>query len=621
MTDRSSPPSARNPFGYDDFTEERFGSPQEANDTLGGENAPTVGATRRTTTDGLANRAYSGPRTYTKKEAFDHELAVWQGKIAVAAKNDNGLDVLKQALNWAKQQVPQNNGLREKAKQDILDAAKRHIPGEDFAEAIYFCVFPEDAINNDQLDADILSRDEDAEIRRLAKLPPIEYQRQRKAAAASLEIGVRALDDEVRAACAEDKTTKGQGRPLELPVIELWPQSVNGADLLDDICNSVRKYLVLPEGSAETLALWAVHAHAFECFGHSPRLAITSPEKGCGKTTTLDIVGELVAKPLPTSNATTAAVFRTVEMASPTLLIDEADTFLKDNEELRGILNAGHRRGGNIIRTVGEDHEPRQFSTWAPAAIAMIGRLPDTLEDRSVSISLRRKKPTERVQQFRSDRCPDLKNIARKIARWVADNREALAAADPDTGTLYNRPADNWRPLLAIADLAGGNWPQIARTVAETAETAKDDQSSRSMVLGDIRDIFAARGVDRLPSVALAAALGGMENRPWSEWRNGKPITAAALSRQLAPFGITPGTKRHGSSTFKGYLLADFADAFESYLPNETVTPSQANNDGLCDASESVTLAPDVTVPNASQPNNDGLCDGVTVADPWEEEI
>jgi hypothetical protein len=143
------------------------------------------------------------------------------------------------------------------------------------------------------------------------------------------------------------------------------------------------------------------------------------------------------------------------------------------------------------------------------------------------------------------------------------------------------------------------------------------------MVLGDIRDIFAARGVDRLPSAALVDALGAMENRPWSEWRNGKPITAAALARLLGPFGITPGTKRkpHGSATFKGYLLTDFTDAFESYLPNETVTPSQANNDGLYDASESVTLAPNVTVPNASQPNNDGLCDGVTVSCPWEQEL
>ena len=553
------------------------------------------------------------------------ELLIWQGKIAFAAKKGNGLDAFQLALNWAKQDVPQDNGLREKAKQEILDAARRHIPdvhGVDIVEAIYFCAFPEDATNNEQLDADVLDMDEDVEIRRLAKLPTIEYDRQRKVAAASLGIGVRALDAAVKEAGAEDKITTGQGRPLELPAIEPWPTPVDGAALLDDIRNSVRKYLVLPEGSAEILALWVVHTHAYECSGHSPRLAITSPEKGCGKTTTLDIVAELVARPLSTSNATTAAVFRTIEKASPTLLIDEADTFLKNNEELRGILNAGHRRGGQIIRTVGEDHEPRQFSTWAPAAIAMIGRLPDTLEDRSVSISLRRKKPTESVQQFRGDRCPDLKIIARKIARWVADNREALAAADPDTGTLFNRPADNWRPLLAIADLAGGNWPGIARAVAEAAETAKNDQSMRSMVLSDIRDIFAARpGVDRLPSAVLADDLGALENRPWSEWRNGRPITAAALARLIAPFGITPGTKRHGSSTFKGYLLAAFADAFESYLPNETVTPSQANNDRPYDASESVTLAPYVTVPNASQPNNDGLCDGVTVSSSWEQEF
>jgi putative DNA primase/helicase len=609
----SDVPPVINPFEDDDLTEEPFGSPQEANDTLVGETA-MAGANLRTTTGRLANR----PDTYT-------EIALWQGKIAVAAKNGTGLDVLKQALNWAKQEVPQDNGLREKAKQEIRETAERHlteVQGARVLDAIYFCVFPEDATNNDQMDADVLSGDEDAEIRRLAKLPAIQYDRQRKAIAANLGITVKALDADVKAARAEDTTTKGQGRPLEFPVIEPWPDPVNGAELLNEIRDALKRYLVLPEGSAEILTLWVVHTDAYKCFGHSPRLAITSPEKGCGKTTTLDIVGELVARPLPTSNATTAAIFRIVEKASPTLLIDEADTFLKDNEELRGILNSGHKKGGQCVRTVGEDHDPRLFSTWAPAAIAMIGRLPDTLEDRSVSISLRRKKPTERVQQFRSDKCPELKMIARKIARWVEDNREVLAAADPDTGTLFNRVADNWRPLLAIADLAGDDWPRIARNVAETAETAKDDQSSRSMVLSDIRDIFAARpGVDRLPSAAVVDALGAMENRPWSEWRAGKPITPAALAKLLRPFRIAPATRRGGSSTFKGYLLADFAEAFESYLPSETVTPSQSNNDGLYDGSESVTLAPDVTVPNASQPNNDRLCDGVTVANPWEEEL
>ena len=182
------------------------------------------------------------------------------------------------------------------------------------------------------------------------------------------------------------------------------------------------------------MALWALHTHVFDCFNHSPRLAITSPEKGCGKTTALDVLRELVARPLPTSNVTVSAVFRTIEIANPTLLIDEADTFLKENEELRGILNSGHRKGTPIIRTVGDDYEPRQFSTWSPAAIAMIGNLPSTLDDRSINVRLRRRKPTERVQTFRSDRSTDLHVLARRAARWAADHQAALVNADPEMG-------------------------------------------------------------------------------------------------------------------------------------------------------------------------------------------
>ena len=563
----------------------------------------------------------------------DRELSSWQGRIANAAANGGGLDAYRSALSWAKQCVPPDNGIRDIAKQEIREAAERHLgDGAAALKAIYLDIFPEDMeqdanawASNSDLYAEVVKiEDRNAialEVRRLANLTPIEYDRERKRAAETLGIDrLSVLDDAVKAARGENGDTKGQGRPLELPTIEPWPEPTDGADLLDDICNAVKRYLVLPEGSAETLALWAMHTHAFECFAHSPRLAITSPEKQYGKTTTLDVLGELVARPLPTSNATTAAIFRTIEKAKPTLLIDEADTFLPENEELRGILNAGHRRGGQIIRTVGDDHEPRQFSTWSPAAIAMIGRLPDTLEDRSVSIALRRRRPTEKVQQFRSERVQGLKKLARKIARWCDDNRQNLADSDQNTGALTNRAADNWRPLLSIADLAGGPWPSFVRDVAEAAECAKQDQSKRTMVLSDIRHIFAARpGTDRLRSAELADALGAMENRPWSEWRNGKPITPAALARLLAPFQIMPGTKRDGDSTFKGYLLSDFTEAFGTYLPDQTVTPSQANNDGHCDALQSVTLESDVTVSKASQPNNHGLCDGVTVCADLDE--
>jgi len=559
-------------------------------------------------------------------------LAIWQGRIAVAAQKGGGLDALKAALEDIRQKVPPDRGLLEQAKTELWDAAERHLADAHSVavlNAVYLSVFPEEVQQNgvhSELDAQAIEIDQrkelEEEIKRLAKLTIIQYEHERDPAAERLRIRVTTLDSLVKTERGESANTAIQGRPLELPSIEPWHETVAGAELLDDICAALTKYLVLPSGYAETLALWAAHTHVFQSFAHSPRLAITSPEKGCGKTTTLDILKELVARPLPTSNATTAAIFRVIEKAEPTLLIDEADTFLRDNEELRGILNAGHRRGGQIIRTVGEDYEPRQFSTWAPAAIAMIGRLPDTLEDRSVLISLRRKKPKEKIHQFRSDRCDDLKILARKTARWAADSRKALSVADPDTGTLVNRVADNWRPLLAIADFAGGEWPILARTIAETAEAGKQDQSKRSTVLRDIRDFFAAHSaVDRVRSMDLADALGKLENRPWSEWRNGKPITPAALARLLGPFGISPSTKRDGDYTFKGYLVSDFDEVFESYLPSETVTPSQAIVRGHCDASQSVTRESDVTVSEASQPNDSRLCYDVTVRTEEEEEI
>jgi hypothetical protein len=246
----------------------------------------------------------------------------------------------------------------------------------------------------------------------------------------------------------------------------------------------------------------------------------------------------------------------------------------------------------------------------------MIGRLPDTLEDRSVVVSLRRRKSTERVKQFRSERADELRQIARKITRWASDNRDALAASEPDTGTLSNRAADNWRPLLAIADCAGGDWPAVVRNVAEAAEAAKQDQSIRTMLLRDIRDLFESRpSADRIGSTDLATELGTMEGRPWAEWRNGKPITSASLARLLSPFGISPGTRRSGADTFKGYLLADFSEAFARYLPDQTVTPSQPNRDGQCDVLQTVTSKTDVTLSKLQKTNGHGHCDGVTLSE------
>jgi putative DNA primase/helicase len=409
----------------------------------------------------------------------------------------------------------------------------------------------------------------DVEINRLAKLATLEYERQRKEAAERLDIRASILDRLVAAERAKSSEGGKQGRALSLPEPEPWPRSVNGADLLDQLSASIRRHVVMHDHVADTAALWVVHTYLVDCFGTSPRLAITSPEKGCGKTTALDVLSRLVSRPLPTTNASASAIFRLIEMQRPTLLIDEADTFLPENEELRGILNSGHRQGAFVIRTVGEEFEPRWFSTYAPCAVALIGKLPPTLADRSVSIELRRRRSDEPIEPFRFDRTQHLDQLARKVARWAADNAERLRRADPEMPVgVFNRVADNWRPLLALADAAMGEWPRRARrAIQRAAETGHDEQSVRELLLADIRAIFAERGVDRLPSAELAEALVATEGRPWAEWRAGKPISANGVARLLARFNIVPDTIRVGDRTPKGYQRARFDDAFQRYLP------------------------------------------------------
>lgn len=360
-----------------------------------------------------------------------------------------------------------------------------------------------------------------------------------------------------------------QGRALSLPAPEPWPAEVEGAELFAELSAAVRRHVVMTDWQADTTALWVAHTHLFDRFAITPRLAITSPEKGCGKTTLLDVLARLVPRPVPTANATAAAIFRLVEASRPTLLIDEADTFLRDNEELRGILNSGHRQGGSVIRTVGDDHEPRRFATFAPCAIALIGRLPSTLADRSVPIELRRRRADEPAEPYRHDRAGHLEVLARKLARWALDSADHISGTDPAMPAgIYNRTADNWRPLLAIADAAAVEWPERARRALQCAGPGTDDDNSaRVMLLVDIRAIFAERKADKLSSAELVGALVAIEGRPWAEWKAGKALSTNGLARLLAPFRIMPGTIRSGADTSKGYRLGHFDDAFARYLP------------------------------------------------------
>jgi hypothetical protein len=308
---------------------------------------------------------------------------------------------------------------------------------------------------------------------------PAAYERAR-ARLKKAHVRVGALDEEVERRKPEAGATAAKGRALELPEIEPWEDPVNGAALLGGLVDKVREFVALGDHDALAVALWIVHAHAHDSAFHSPRLAITSPTPCCGKSSLLRCIGRLAPRPLATSNISAPALFRIIETAHPTMLVDEIDQVDEEKRrELVGIINSSHcRLDACVIRTVavGDDHEPRAFSTWAPIALAAIGRLPITWIDRSIVIRMKRRAKNEPIERMRLDRDQGFAMLARKCARWAADHAHALRDADPATPPeLNDRGGDNWRHALAIADRAGNEWPRLARAASVTLSSDDDD--------------------------------------------------------------------------------------------------------------------------------------------------
>ncbi len=336
-----------------------------------------------------------------------------------------------------------------------------------------------------------------------------------------------------------------QGRSVVLKDPEPWPEPVDAASLLEDIRTSIKRYAILPIGGGVAAALWVLHTYLVERLWITPRLVITSPTKRCGKTTVIECLQYLVPRPISTANVTAAAIFRTVEKYDPTLLIDEGDTFLKGSPDLKGILNSGHCKAtAQVVRTAGEDFEPRIFSTFGAVAIGMIGNPADTILDRSVVLRMRRKTKEEKVARFRSEHVEkELEPLRQKAARWAKDNGDKAAASEPETPSeLNDRQADNWQILFAIADLAEGSWPEKARKAALTLSgtVSEEDTAAGVQLLADIKELFDEKGTERLASTEIVEALVAMEERPWPEWQRGQPITKRQLARILKPFGISP---------------------------------------------------------------------------------
>ena len=431
--------------------------------------------------------------------------------------------------------------------------------------------------------------DEEAFLEELAQLSIIAYDQCRKDKAKVLGIRVAALDVEVAKRRPQTAQPDAQGTQVLFEEPQPWLSKVEGADLLDALATVYREYIILPDGGAEALALWTVHTYTIEAGNITPRLGVTSPLKRCGKTRVIEALSLLTPRVLLSSNTSPAAFFRAIELWKPTVLMDEADTHLPGNEELRGILNSGHtRRTAYVLRTVGDDHEPRQFSTWAPLAIAMIGNLPGTLADRSIVLPMRRKGRDEKVKKLPLDaNVEPFATLRSQCARWAADNFDALREAQPTVpDELHDRAADNWFPLCAIADVAGGDWPtRIKKAISALHGAAPEDNETGVLLLKDMQQLFEQQKVDGLFSDDFEKYLHTLEERPWSEYgRQRKPISKNQIASLLRPFEIRPKPIRVGEIVGRGYALDICSEVFGRYItpldpPPRPLHPLQPNND------------------------------------------
>jgi len=369
-----------------------------------------------------------------------------------------------------------------------------------------------------------------------------------------------------------------QGQSISLPTIEPAVDPVDGDQLLTDLAATFEKYVFLPKHASTALALAVVMAHTHDIQTISPMIAVVSPEPECGKTTLLLVGKAVMPRALLNADITKATLFRMIEKYHPSLLVDEADSIFKDNDDLRSVFNASHVRKSAVVpRTVGDHHEPQLFSTWCPKWLALIGKLPPTLEGRSIIIRMRRRTWKDQVERLRQDRIDDeLYPLARQAARWAKDHLNQLKNADPSLPEdLGDRARDNWRPLVAIADAAGGDWPRKARAAAlALSRRSTDDESDGIMLLADLQKVFrpdaSGKPVKSLPTVAILRRLTSpdMEDRPWSEYRYGRePITAHQLSRLLRPFGVHHRKVRFADGTAWCYQYDDLKEAFRRYVP------------------------------------------------------
>ncbi|MFD0659580.1 DUF3631 domain-containing protein [Thermocatellispora tengchongensis] len=336
--------------------------------------------------------------------------------------------------------------------------------------------------------------------------------------------------------------------------------------------------MILPTPqAADAVVLWIAATHAQPAWAHAPRLVIRAPEKRCGKSRLLDIVEATCYEPFITVNSSSAAVYRSITDDPPTLLVDEADTIFgpkaDGNEDLRGLLNAGHQRNRPAKRYDANANRVESIPTFAMAALAGIGAMPDTIEDRAVVVRMRRRAPGESAAPYRHRRDrPPLRALAAAINQWLRTDLSTLEAAEPAM-PVEDRAADTWEPLVIVADHAGGDWPERARAAAVALTSEADENTASSPRLRLLTACRAAFGTDTaLPTAVL---LDRLKADPESEWAEHGPagLTPRKLGIMLAEYDIRSTNIRFPTGQAKGYQRADFLDAWARYCPTAEPVP------------------------------------------------
>ena len=351
-------------------------------------------------------------------------------------------------------------------------------------------------------------------------------------------------------------------------------RETGGDILLSDVEAFLARFIIYPSGHAKVAhVLWIGHTHLMSVWDSTPRIAFLSPEPASGKTRALEVSELLVPSPVEAVNVSPAYLFRKVgEGTSCTILFDEIDTVFgpraKENEEIRGLLNAGHRQGAVAGRCVvhGKIVKTEEIPAYCAVALAGLGWLPDTILSRSIIIRMRRRKPGEKVRPFR--RRTELKagsKLKERLAHWAERAGPKIDWPNMPTG-VEDRDADVWEALIAVANAAGGKWPDRASAAAKALiKEARDVEPSLGIrLLADLKIVF--KNTNEMATVDILAALHAMPEAPWNDLK-GRQLNDRGLAHRLRQYGIKPKVIRVGDATPRGYTAEDLYDAWVTYLP------------------------------------------------------